>query len=409
MSSLAVALSPARFTSNAQERTRQGKALLLIAPLFLFLAVTFLLPLAGMLKLAVDDREVATLLPRTLAALKSWDGKALPAPEAFSALAADLDQARQERTVGTIGRRLNYDLPGMRNVITSTARKPIPNEPVDWQAYLIRLDQKWAETAAWASIARAHGPMTSLYLLTALDLTRNDAGSVVRVPEGQSNYLGIFVRTLGIALSVTLICLVLAVPVAQLIASASPKLAAGVMLLVLLPFWTSVLVRTTAWVVILQGDGLANRLLLALGIISEPLHMLYNRTGVLIALSHVLLPYMILPLCSAMRAVPPSQMRAAASLGAGPIYAWRRVYLPQLLPGIAAGSLLVFILALGYYITPVLIGGPNDQLISYYIAFYTSGTINWGLAAALGMILLTATLLLYRLYVGLVGAQRIGR
>jgi putative spermidine/putrescine transport system permease protein len=391
------------------ERIRRGKALLLIAPLFLFLAVTFLLPLGGMLKLAVDDREVATLLPRTFEALQGWDGKALPAPEAFAALAADLDRARQDRTVGTIGRRLNYDLPGMRNLITSTARKALPAEPVDWQAYMIGLDRAWAETATWASIARARGPATSLYLLTALDLTRDDSGHVVPVAEGQSNYLGIFARTLGIALAVTLICLVLAFPVAQLIASASPTLAASVMLLVLLPFWTSVLVRTTAWVVILQGDGLANRLLLNLGLISEPLHMLYNRTGVLIALSHVLLPYMILPLCSAMRAVPPSQMRAAASLGAGPAYAWLRVYLPQLLPGIAAGSLLVFILALGYYITPVLIGSPNDQLISYYIAFYTSGTINWGLAAALGMILLTATLLLYRLYVGLVGAQRIGR
>jgi putative spermidine/putrescine transport system permease protein len=409
MSSLAVALSPARTKTNSLERVRQGKALLLIAPLFLFLAVTFLLPLGGMLKLAVDDREIATLLPRTLAALQGWDGKALPVPAAFAALAADLDQARQERTVGTIGRRLNYDLPGMRNVITSTARKLTPSTPVDWQAHLIGLDRQWADTATWASIARARGPLTGLYLLTAVDLARDDAGSVVRVPEGQSNYLSIFTRTLGIALSVTLICLVLAFPVAQLIASASPRVAALVMLLVLLPFWTSVLVRTTAWVVILQGNGLANRLLMTLGVISEPLHMLYNRTGVLIALSHVLLPYMILPLCSAMRAVAPSQMRAAASLGAPPAYAWLRVYLPQLLPGIAAGSLLVFILALGYYITPVLIGGPNDQLISYYIAFYTSGTINWGLAAALGMVLLVATLLLYRVYVGLVGAQRIGR
>lgn len=409
MSSLAVALSPARTRPVSPERVRQGKALLLIAPLFLFLAVTFLLPLGGMLKLAVDDREIATLLPRTLAALHDWDGKALPTPAAFAALAADLDQARQDRTVGTIGRRLNYDLPGMRNVITSTARKPPPSEPVDWQAHLIGLDRQWADTATWASIARARGPLTGLYLLTALDLARDDAGNLVQVPEGQSNYLGIFARTLGIALSVTLICLVLAFPVAQLIASGSPRLAGLVMLLVLLPFWTSVLVRTTAWVVILQGNGLANRLLMALGLISEPLHMLYNRTGVLIALSHVLLPYMILPLCSAMRAVAPSQMRAAASMGAGPVYAWRRVYLPQLLPGIAAGSLLVFILALGYYITPVLIGGPNDQLISYYIAFYTSGTINWGLAAALGMILLLATLVLYRVYVGLVGAQRIGR
>ncbi|MDH4567074.1 ABC transporter permease [Pseudomonas sp. BN414] len=412
MSSLAILTSPARSRACPLERVRQGKALLLIAPLFLFLAVTFIMPLSGMMKLAVDDRETAALLPRTLDALRDWDGNTLPAEAAFAALGADLERARTERTVGTIGRRLNYDQPGMRNLITKSARKPVPtgtSSGASWKEHFTTLDPQWGQVATWATLERARGPLTGLYLMTSLDLTHNAAGSIVRVPEGQSNYTSIFGRTLGISLSVTVICLLLAFPVAQLMASASPRITALVMLLVLLPFWTSVLVRTTAWVVVLQGNGLVNRLLMEVGVIGEPLQMLYNRTGVLIALSHVLLPYMILPLYGAMRAVPPSQMRAAASLGAGPVHAYLKVYLPQLLPGVAAGSLLVFILALGYYITPVLIGGPNDQLISYYIAFYTSGTINWGLAAALGMVLLLATLVLYRVYVGLVGAQRIGR
>ncbi|WP_223510819.1 MULTISPECIES: ABC transporter permease [unclassified Pseudomonas] len=386
-------------------------ALLLIAPLFLFLLGTFIMPLSGMLKLAVDDRETATLLSRTMSALKGWDKRTLPSDAAYEALVADLRQAQQDKTLGTIARRINYDTPGLRSLISNSARKLATSEAGNgtWQQRLTAIDPQWAKLEPWIAIERARGPVTDLYLLTALDLKRDAQGQIVQVDEGQSNYLDILGRTFGISLSVTLITLLLAFPVAQYMASASPRLGGIIMLLVLLPFWTSVLVRTMAWVVVLQGNGLVNNLLQTLGVIEDPLHMLYNRTGVLVALSHVLLPYMILPLYGAMRAVPAAQMRAAVSLGAGPVMAYRRVYLPQLLPGIAAGSLLVFILALGYYITPVLIGGSNDQLISYYIAFYTSGTINWGLAAGLGMVLLIATLVLYRVYVGLVGVQRIGR
>ncbi|MNM98990.1 Putrescine transport system permease protein PotH [compost metagenome] len=324
---------------------------------------------------------------------------------------ADLRQAHEDKTVGTIARRLNYDTPGLRNLISNSARKlsTVQAGSGNGQQRLLAADPQWSQLEPWTAIERARGPVTSLYLLTALDLKRDTQGQIARVDAEQSNYLDILARTFGISLSVTLITLLLAFPVAQYMASAPPRMGAIIMLLVLLPFWTSVLVRTMAWVVVLQGNGLINNLLQTLGVIENPLHMLYNRTGVLVALSHVLLPYMILPLYGAMRAVPAAQMRAAVSLGAGPVMAYRRVYLPQLLPGIAAGSLLVFILALGYYITPVLIGGPNDQLISYYIAFYTSGTINWGLAAGLGMVLLIATLVLYRVYVGLVGVQRIGR
>jgi putative spermidine/putrescine transport system permease protein len=397
--------------SCPQLRRRQCMALLLITPLFLFLVGTFILPLSGMLKLAVDDRETALLLPRTLLALQGWDQRSLPSDAAYEALVADLRQAQVDKTVGTIARRLNYDTPGLRSLISNSARKLMSAQAQDgsWRQRLSAIDPQWAQLEPWIALERARGPVTSLYLLTALDLKQNVQGQITRVADGQSNYLGILARTFGISLSVTVITLLLAFPVAQYMASASPRMGAIIMLLVLLPFWTSVLVRTMAWVVVLQGNGLINSFLQALGVIESPLHMLYNRTGVLVALSHVLLPYMILPLYGAMRAVPPAQMRAAVSLGAGAVTAYRRVYLPQLIPGIAAGSLLVFILALGYYITPVLIGGSNDQLISYYIAFFTSGTINWGLAAGLGMVLLMATLVLYRVYVGLVGVQRIGR
>jgi putative spermidine/putrescine transport system permease protein len=167
---------------------------------------------------------------------------------------------------------------------------------------------------------------------------------------------------------------------------------------VLLPFWTSLLVRTTAWVVLLQNKGIVNDSLIALGVLQEPTQLIYNRIGVCVAMTHVLLPFMILPLYSVMRGISPSFVRAARSLGSPPTTAFLRVYLPQCLPGIGAGCLLVFVLALGYYITPALVGGAGDQMIAYFIAFYTTSTINWGLASALGVVLLVATLVLCATY-----------
>ena len=175
----------------------------------------------------------------------------------------------------------------------------------------------------------------------------------------------------------------------------------------LLPFWTSLLVRTGAWVVLLQREGVVNDVLIALGLISEPLQLVYNRFGVYVAMTHILLPFMVLPLYSVMRGIPPQYMRAAASLGARPLRAFLRVYLPQTVPGIGAGCLLVFILAIGYYITPALIGGINDQMVSYFVAFFTNQTVNWGMASALGTVLLIVTLLLFALYARLVGIDRL--
>jgi len=175
---------------------------------------------------------------------------------------------------------------------------------------------------------------------------------------------------------------------------------------VLLPFWTSLLVRTVAWVVLLQKEGVLNSMLLSLSIVNEPLKMIYNRFAVYVAMIHVLLPFMVLPLYSVMRSISPTYLRAASSLGATPWTAFRRVYMPQTLPGIAAGCLMVFIQALGYYITPALVGGADDQMISYFIAFYASKTVNWGMAAALSIMLLASTLVLYAVYNRLIGVDR---
>jgi putative spermidine/putrescine transport system permease protein len=160
----------------------------------------------------------------------------------------------------------------------------------------------------------------------------------------------------------------------------------------------SLLARTAAWVALLQSQGLVNKLLVELGVVAQPLALMFNRAGVLIAMTHILLPYMVLPLYASMRAVPVELVRAGLSLGAGPLTVLSRIYLPLIFPGITAGSMLVIILALGYYITPALVGGTQDQMLSYFVAFNASQVLNWGLAAALAVLLLVALALLFALY-----------
>lgn len=390
------------------ERARQFKALALVLPLLLFLLFTFLGPIAGMLWNSVDDWEVPKTLPHTVAALSDWNGRDLPDEKAFAALAGDLQAARAAGTVAIASKRLNYVINGFRTTLASTARnlKTMP-EPGTAKDTLIAINPAWGDRATWAAIKSASGPLTSFYLLGALDLTRNVDGAIVAAPAEQSIYRDIFARTFTISFGVTAMCLILGFPVAYLLANLPAGQSNLLMIFVLLPFWTSLLVRTCAWIVLLQSEGVVNDSLRWLGVIDEPLRLIYNRFGVYVAMTHVLLPFMILPLYSTMKAISPAYMRAAASLGASPVTAFRRIYLPQTLPGVGAGCLLVFILALGYYITPALVGGAADQMISYFIAFYTTETVNWGLASALGAVLLLATLLLAVVYGKLVHGQQV--
>jgi putative spermidine/putrescine transport system permease protein len=390
------------------ERTRQVKALALVLPLLVFLLFTFAGPIAGMLWRAVDDREVRQVLPQTVAALANWDGKDLPDEKAYAALASDILAARTSGTIAIAAKRLNYALNGFRTILTSTARnlKAAP-EPGTARETLGKINPAWRERTTWTTIKDASGPVTGFYLLAALDLTRNVDGAIVATSPDQAIYRDVFARTFLISLGVTALCLILGFPVAYLLATLPPGRSNLLMIFVLLPFWTSLLVRTCAWIVLLQSKGVVNDSLHWLGIIDEPLRLIYNRFGVCVAMTHVLLPFMILPLYSSMKAISPAYMRAAASLGAPPLTAFLRIYLPQTLPGIGAGSLLVFILALGYYITPALVGGAADQMISYFIALYTTETANWGLASALGAVLLLATILLALVYGKLVQGQQV--
>ncbi|APZ01672.1 ABC transporter permease [Burkholderia pseudomallei] len=390
---------------KAAEARRRTMALLLVAPLAIFLLLVFVVPIGALLTRAVQNPEIATALPRTVAALSNWDRKAAPADAAYAALASDLTQIADGEAMGALARRLNTEIPGYRSLVAKTARAmPLtgdanaPLAPAQTRAKLIELDERWGDAAYWQAIAKNGGRYSPFYLLAALDHKQDGFGSIVPADPDQSIYLAVFGRTLLIGFAVTLFALALGYPLAYWISTLPERRANLAMILVLIPFWTSVLVRVAAWIVLLQSEGLVNRALIDTGLISQPLALLFNRVGVYISMTHILLPFMILPLYSVMKSIPPSYQRAAVSLGSHPFAAFWRVYVPQTYPGVGAGALLVFILAIGYYITPALLGGPNDQMVSYYVAYFTNVTINWGMACALGGLLLAATLVLYAIY-----------
>ena len=401
----------------------------LVLPLAAFIGITFVAPLGSMLTRSVHMPVVADALPDTLRLLGEWDGSAVPEEKVFRALGQELLAARDARTLGQVATRVNRVEGGLRSVLTRTARRlrttapspesaPDAGTPVDgpqtraaqspWRDTLVGIDEAWSEVRTWSAIERAGERFTGRHYLHALDLDEAPNGAIVAQAEDLRIYLPLLGRTFMVSLAVTALCLVLGYPVAYLIARAPPARAPLLLLLVLVPFWTSLLVRTTSWIVLLQTEGVVNDVLVAVGLLGEDgrLAMIYNMTGTMVAMTHVLLPFMVLPLYSVMRTVPPEYMRAAASLGAAFPAAFRRVYWPRTLPGVAAGCLLVFILAIGYYITPALVGGRTGQLISNMIAYHMQQSLNWGLAAALGGILLVCVLALYLAFDRLVGVER---
>jgi putative spermidine/putrescine transport system permease protein len=384
-----------------REQARRASALVLTLPLLVFLLFTLLVPIGVLLTRAVQNPEVVQALPRTTGALAGWDGRELPTPEVFAAEAADLASLGDSADAGTLSRRLNTEAAGARSLIMGTYRAlPFP-AGLSAEAVRDRMvahDARWAELTYWHAISNNASRWTANYLLAALDLRRGADGAIEAMPADQQVFGRILMRTFGISAVVTLFCLLLGYPLAYWLSTLSARRANVLMILVLVPFWTSILVRVAAWIVLLQREGLVNKALQAAWLIDEPLALLFNRTGVVIAMVHILLPFMILPLYSVMKSVPPTYLRAAISLGSAPLAAFFRVYVPQTLPGIGAGGLLVFILSIGYYVTPALLGGANDQMLSYYIAQYTNVDVNWGLACALGALLLAATLVLYAVY-----------
>jgi putative spermidine/putrescine transport system permease protein len=392
---------------RASRKKARLRALLLIAPLMIFLVLVFVLPIATLLTRAVDNREVSTILPSTVAALSLWDGRTAPDEAMFAAFAADLKQAPRDK-FAEVAKRLNYYQTGMRSMLLKVARTVRSAHP-PFKGAFVAIDPEWASPRYWTILKTASPRLTDFYLLAAIDLERDASGAITPVSPDSAVHVDVLIRTFLVSASVTMICLLLGYPLAALIARSKGMVANTLLILVLLPFWTSLLVRTSAWVVLLQSRGVVNSALAWMGLIdpSQPLDLIYNRVGVLIAMTHILLPFMVLPIYSVMKGIPPVYLRAASSLGAPPASAFFRVYLPMSMPGVSAGGLLVFILALGYYITPALVGGPGDQMVSYYIAYYSNQVTNWGMAAALSAILLVAVLILYAIYNRFVGIDRL--
>ena len=394
MSSIAMPSIKTKTRTSATDRSDSLRPLALAAPLLLLLTFSFGAPIVALLSRAVYEPTIANALPRTIAALRVDDATGVPSEPVFSAFAADLKEAQAAGAIYEFAKTLNTRLPGARSQVLRVARLAGQDQAATKEA-MIKAAPLLGEERSWTALRAGTNRFTSFFLLSAFDLRWTDQGSIGAVSADQAVFTRVFGRTFLIATLVTLATLALAFPLAYVMTNVRPVIAGIVLVLVLLPFWTSILVRTAAWTVILQKYGLLNDLLLWLGVTSDRLELMYSRTGLIIAMTHIQLPFTLLPIYSVMRSVQPSQLRAAQSLGGRPFTVFRRVYLPQVMPGVLAGCLLTFILCLGYYITPVLIGGASDQLISNFIANYVNVELNWEMAAALSFVLLASTLGLY--------------
>ncbi|WP_372604999.1 ABC transporter permease [Actibacterium sp.] len=394
-------------------RAQKLRALALIAPLLVFVLLTFVAPIADMLFRSVENQIVSDTLPRTVVALKDWDAKSgeLPDEAVFAAFAQDLQIAEADKKHITLAIRLNYQASGVSSLFRKSGRQvkkwDIPGD-APFKEKFLDIDKDWGDTEIWRAIQTYSPRYTPGYFLNAVDMELGPDG-IQAVDDNQKIYVTMFRRTMFMSIVIMVSCIALGYPVAFLLANLPLRSSNLLMILVLLPFWTSLLVRTSSWKVLLQQQGVINDILVWIGLVNDAdrLVMINNQFGTIIAMTHILLPFMILPLYSVMKTIPPSYVRAAKSLGATNWTAFWRVYFPQSVPGIGAGSILVFILAIGYYITPELVGGTDGIFISNRIAFHISRSGNWGLGAALGTILLLVVLLLYWIYDRIVGIDNV--
>ena len=394
-------------------RRMRMRALLLTLPLVLFLMLSFVFPIGDMLIRSFKNPAGSNVVPNFAEVIQDWDGKDYPPDETIKVFVEDLASARKNRevgkTVGNLATRINYEIPGTRSLFTKTARRAEKITEGPYLDALIEIDKKWENQNIWKTLKRATRDYTLSFYLAATDRKFDEQENIVQADELYRIYLPILWKTLWLSALITFLCFIIAYPVSYLLSTLPLRTSNLLMILVLLPFWTSLLVRTSAWIAMLQKEGIINNTLVYLGFIDDGsrIQMIYNAQGTVISMVHILLPFMILPLYSVMKTIPPSYMRAAKSMGASNFYAFTRVYFPQTTPGMAAGTLLVFILAIGYYITPALVGGNDGLLISNLIANHIQRTLNWSLGAALGAILLTVVLVLYWLYNKLVGVDNL--
>jgi putative spermidine/putrescine transport system permease protein len=380
------------------------RALGLVTPLLLLIFFCFLVPIIIFLMRGIHNDTFEANMPSVTIELAKWDAISDPTEAMYVALVADLVLAKETKTIGKVASRVNRELSGTRSLFTKSARKA-KNLEAPYKEALIDVNKKWGDVEVWKALKIASKSWTPAYLASAVDLKYNADGSFERKSEERRIHVQLFVRTLKISVIVTVMGLLLGYPVAFLLSTLPARTSNLLLILVLLPFWTSLLVRTTAWIAMLQSQGVLNDLFVVFGLATDDdrFSLIYNQTGTLIAMTHILLPFMILPLYSVMKTIPPTYVRAAKSMGASDWTAFWRVYFPQSIPGIGAGGILVFILAISFYITPALVGGEDGTMISNFIDFHMRSSLNWSLAAAMGAVLLIIVLFLYYIYDKVVG------
>ena len=524
---------PLKQSLNRALRAQKLRALALIAPLLIFVLVSFIAPIGDMHFRSVENQIVRDTMPRTVAALADYDAAAggVPRDEVFEAAYYDVFYAAERKLHTRLGSRLNYEQTGASSLFRKSGRgiddigevyqdqfedlngdwdearpwaelmgdpawiaaqegwdgsgtmpafelrsdiadvlprtaasyqifarfmqteegdSPLEEEPwtvvhtalyqdlsegdvsgytgprsdmlqaaaalvasPDFETIAFRdgleeIDEDWVDPEIWQTIKTYSPSYTSGYFLNSVDMQKTPEGPALR-DEDERIYGLLFQRTMFMSMVITISCILLGYPIAYLLSNLPSRTANLLMILVLLPFWTSLLVRTSAWKVMLQQQGVINDTLVWLGLVADDarLTMINNQFGTIVAMTHILLPFMILPMYSVMSTIPQTYVRAAKSLGATNWTTFWRVYFPQSIPGIGAGSILVFILSIGYYITPEIVGGTSGIFISNRIAYHISSSLNWGLAAALGTILLVVVLLLYWAYDRIVGIDNV--
>ena len=384
------------------------RAALLALPVLIFLGVTYVAPIVTLMVQSVYDSVVAEAMPETLAQLETWDGQGLPPEAAYAAAASEMRKALDDRSLARVAGRISRVRGDLRRAVIVTARGLEGVTEGPWRDAMIAIDDAWARTTTWNAIRETGQRFTARHYLNVVRAQTLPGGSVSDQTEGRRIYLWLLGRTVVVSAIITMLCMVLGFPIAHLIVRAPRHQRKWLFVLVLAPFWISLLVRTASWMVLLPTQGVLNDVLVVFGLVDDDgrLVLMYNVFGTIITTTNALLPFMILPLFGVMNRIPRHQTVTAVALGAGRVKSFIKVYLPQVLPGVGAGVLMVFAISVGYHITPALVGGTDGQLVSVQIAHHMQTSLDWGLAAALSVVLIAGVLALFLLYNRLVGFER---
>ena len=399
---------PLKVSLKKVERKNKIRAFLLVLPLLAFILVTFLVPIGDMLTRSIDDRQINTVFPKTFEVYKKWDRQGLPSEELYATMFFEVKNSEGYQ-IGKASTRMNYSKSGWKSLLKKSKRKFKKIEEGPYKEQMIAAEKRWGDIEYWKALGQMVDPTTMGYYLNAVDLKYDSSKNIIQQKENRRIYNKTWFKTFKVSVLVTFFCLILAYPISYLLATLPLKYSNLLMICVLLPFWTSLLVRTVAWMVMLQQKGVFNNLMVMAGLIADEnrWQLMYNQTAVIIVMTQILLPFMVLPLYSVMKTISPNYMRAALNLGASPLHAFYKIYMPNSIPGVSAGCLLVFIIAIGYYITPELVGGKDGQMVGNWIAYHLKTTLNWGLCASLGAILLAVMTVLYWAYNKIVGIENI--